>query len=69
MMTAIEVAEVMDCSESMGYKIIKELNGELESKGYITRRGRAPRRYFCERTGLMLENEARDDAEVLHGPR
>lgn len=63
MMTAVEVAEIMDCSESMGYKIIKDLNMELEAKGYITRRGRIPRKYFCERTGLMFENEVIQNAD------
>lgn len=52
MITAAEVAEIMDCSESMGYNIIKTLNDELEAKGFITRRGRVSRKYFYERTGL-----------------
>lgn len=52
MMTPGEVAEIMDCSESKGYKIIKDLNEELESRGYIIRPGRVPRKYFYERTGL-----------------
>ena len=51
-MTASEVAEVMDCSERYGYKIIAELNAELKAKGYITRSGRVPRKYFFQRTGL-----------------
>lgn len=37
------------------YKIIKQLNGELTKKGYITRTGRIPRKYFYERTGLDPE--------------
>lgn len=53
-MTAAEVAESMDCSESMAYRIIAELNEELTAKGYITRRGRISRKYFQERTGLEL---------------
>lgn len=52
MMTAAEVAEVMDCCESLGYKVIRELNAELKAKGYITRNARIPRKYFFERTGL-----------------
>ena len=51
-MTASEVAEVMECSERYGYKIIAELNAELKTKGYITRSGRVPRKYFFKRTGL-----------------
>ena len=55
MMTAAEVAMAMDCSERYGYKIIQQLNAELEEKGYLIRRGRIPRKYFYERTGLELE--------------
>lgn len=49
---AAEVAEIMDCSERHGYKIIQELNAELKAQGYIIRAGRIPRKYFFERTGL-----------------
>ena len=52
---AAEVAEIMDCSESYGYTVIKKLNEELKSKGYITRNGRVPRKYFYERAGLDQE--------------
>lgn len=53
MITAAEVAEIMDCSERHGYKLIQEMNGELKAKGYIIRAGRVPRKYFYERTGLQ----------------
>lgn len=52
LLNAAEVAEIMDCSERYSYKIIAELNQELKDKGYIIRRGRIPRKYFYERTGL-----------------
>lgn len=55
LITAAEVAEIMDCSERFGYKIIQELNAELKAKGFITRAGRVPRKYFYERTGLDQE--------------
>lgn len=55
MMTAEEVAEIMDCSKDQGYTIIRRLNQELEDKGYLIRRGRIPRKYFFERTGLAPE--------------
>lgn len=57
LLTAAEVAEIMDCSERHGYKIIQELNAELKDKGYIIRTGRIPRRYFFERTGLTDQEE------------
>lgn len=49
---AAEVAEIMDCSERYGYKVIQELNAELKASGFIIRAGRIPRKYFYERTGL-----------------
>jgi hypothetical protein len=57
MITAAEVAEIMDCSERHGYKLIQEMNGELKAKGYIIRAGRVPRRYFFERVGLTEQEE------------
>lgn len=66
MITAAEVAEIMACSESMGYKIIKELNEELKTRGYIIRPGRVSRKYFFERTGLeLVDNSAPQEAVVL----
>lgn len=62
MITAAEVAEIMDCSERYGYSIIKQLNKELAEKGYITRRGRVSRRYFFERTGIKDEEGQTDEA-------
>ena len=57
MITAAEVAEIMDCSERHGYKLIQEMNGELKAKGYIIRAGRVPRKYFFERVGLTEQEE------------
>ena len=57
LLTAAEVAEIMDCSERHGYKLIQGLNAELKDKGYIIRTGRIPRRYFFERTGLTDQEE------------
>lgn len=51
-LNAAEVAEIMDCSERFGYKVIQGMNAELKAQGYIIRTGRIPRKYFYERTGL-----------------
>ena len=48
-MTAQEVAEVLGIGESKSYQIIRQLNAELEAKGYITVRGRISRAYFNEK--------------------
>lgn len=58
LMNAKEVAEIMDCSERHGYTIIRELNDELKSQGFIIRAGRVPRKYFYKRVGLTEELEA-----------
>lgn len=57
MINAQEIAGIMECSEGFAYKLIRQLNQELQDKGYITRTGRVPRKYFFERTGI-------DPAEV-----
>lgn len=41
-----DVAEYMDVSLPMAYKIIRRLNNELVSQGYIVVAGRVSRRYF-----------------------
>lgn len=54
MLSAKEVAELLDISTSYAYKIIEQLNGELEKSGYLTIHGKVDslylnRRYFpCE---------------------
>ncbi len=50
--TAKEVSQIMECSESYAYKLVKKLNDELKKEGYITRCGRVPRKYFYERVGI-----------------
>ena len=44
-----EVAEELDVSKSYAYKIVRQLNKELESKGIITVSGRVNKKYFMER--------------------
>ena len=45
-LTAADVAEFMDISVPMAYKIIRKLNDELSAGGYIVVAGRVSRRYF-----------------------
>lgn len=45
-----EVAEALEVSVPYAYKIIRKLNEELESEGYLTVKGRVNRDYFYERT-------------------
>jgi hypothetical protein len=44
-----EIAEIFNCCRTKAYDIIKELNHELEAKGYLTYSGRVSRKYFNER--------------------
>ncbi|MGL4902371.1 hypothetical protein [Cetobacterium sp.] len=44
-----DVVTLLSISRTKAYKIIKQLNTELESKGFITIRGKVPIRYFKER--------------------
>ena len=48
-MTADDIVEITGMSIAYAYKLIKQLNGELEKKGYITIKGRVSRDYFEER--------------------
>lgn len=44
-----DIAEMLQCSESHAYKIMRTLNEELRKKGKIVVSGRVPRRYVEER--------------------
>lgn len=48
-MTAEDVANTLSISKSMAYKIIQQLNGELNKQGKITIHGKISRRYFEEK--------------------
>ena len=45
-LNATDVSEYMDISVPMAYKVIRKLNDELKSQGYITISGKINRRYF-----------------------
>ena len=48
-MRASEVAEELGVSVAYAYKLIRELNAELQKGGYITINGRVSRQYFNEK--------------------
>lgn len=48
-MTAQEVADTLGISLGKAYEIIRELNTQLEERGYITVRGKCSRKYFQEK--------------------
>lgn len=47
--SAQEVAELIGCSPSKAYEIIRKMNAELEKGGYVVMRGRVPIAYFNDR--------------------
>lgn len=46
---AAEISETLGVSLTKSYAIIRELNEELNNKGFITVRGKTSRAYFNER--------------------
>ena len=55
-LTAEDIAEMCQISKSTGYKIIKQLNDELNAKGFITFKGRVSKAYFMEKMYGMKED-------------
>ena len=54
--TAAEIGEVMGVSISTAYKVVKQLNAELASMGYLTVSGKVPRTFFEEKAyGVKVE--------------
>ena len=50
--------EMLDVSLSYAYKLIRWLNAELESEGFVTIKGRVSTQYFMERIyGLSTDEE------------
>lgn len=45
-----DIMEILDISKSSAYKLMRELNDELKSKGYKVYSGRLSKKYFYERT-------------------
>lgn len=51
-LTAPELADLVGVSLSKSYGYIRQMNSELQRKGYLVVRGKIPRRYALERFGL-----------------
>lgn len=49
MLNAKEVAELLDISNSYAYKVIDQLNKELEKAGYLTIHGKVDSLYLKKR--------------------
>ena len=44
-----DVMQILGISRSAAYKLMRQINSELEKKGYIVIRGKESRKYFEER--------------------
>ena len=60
---ADETAMLLNCSKNTAYKIIAKLNDELETKGFLTIRGRISKDYLYERMGIKAESEVLEDGK------
>lgn len=55
MLSAKQVAEILDISVSYAYKIIDQLNRELEKEGYLTLHGKVDSLYLKKRFFPTME--------------
>lgn len=46
LLTAEDVAETLGVSKGHAYKLIRELNAELQSKGYLVVAGKVPKAFW-----------------------
>ena len=53
-----EVAEILGYKGAKAYKVIRELNTELEAQGYLIRPGKISKRYFNERFGIEINKKS-----------
>ena len=57
-----DVQRMLGYSRSKSYKIIKQMNKELEAQGKLTFEGRVSKRYFNERLGLDVDTRQKSRA-------
>lgn len=51
-----DVMQILGISRSVAYKLMRQINSELEKKGYIVIRGKVSRKYFEERIyGIVMQ--------------
>ena len=44
-----DIEQILNISRASAYRVIKELNAELQKQGYLTVAGRIPTKYFYQR--------------------
>lgn len=53
--TADDVAAALKIKKSTAYKVVRLLNAELKSKGFLILTGRVPIEYFNERYAVVMK--------------
>lgn len=55
--TAGDIAEELGISKPFAYKLVRQMNEELEAKGFLTIAGRVSRKYYEEKFyGITIAN-------------
>lgn len=47
-----EVEKICQVSKTMAYKLIREINEEMTSKGYLTIKGRVNKKFLFKKLGI-----------------
>jgi len=55
MLTVEDVMEICQVKESKAYKLMKQVNSEMEKEGYIVIRGRVNSKYLMKKLGIAQE--------------
>ena len=55
--SAKEVAQELEVSDSFAYRLVRKLNDELEKQGFVVVKGKISRKYFEERVYGMSETK------------
>lgn len=58
--TVKDVMRILQVKQTKAYKIIRELNEELEQRGYIVVSGKASKRYFYEKVYINEDENIED---------
>lgn len=59
-----DIADILGYGCSKAYKVIRELNAELEAKDYLIRPGKISKKYFNERFGVGSNKKALSGLDV-----
>lgn len=47
--SAKDIVDMLDISKASAYKLIRQMNNELQASGYIILQGKVPRAYFNQK--------------------